>query len=263
MSVNSYLDKLSSELVLNGVEKANIKRSINGLEQRLGYYFNNIENKFIFGSYTRGTMLPRKADSNSDVDYMIVFDNSSNFKPDTYLNHLRKFSECYYSRSEIYRSHPTVVLDLNHIKFELVPAFAAGWFSTGYKIPAPSTNYFDWMSTNPNGFNESLTEKNKETNFKLKPAIRLAKYWNARNGNIYSSFSIEEFMTDKNYSYGCSTVKDYFFEFALSLGTNNLPQASQAKVNRLQKIVNECISYDKLLQTYDAELKIQSLLPRP
>ena len=83
----------------------------------------NIEEKFNFGSYTRVTILQRKADEESDVDYMVVFDNSNNYTPQTFLDRLKRFAETKYSTSEIYQSSPTIVLELNNIKFELVPAY--------------------------------------------------------------------------------------------------------------------------------------------
>ena len=78
MSINSYLEKLSNDLIIRDTEKSSIKTSIETLEKRLGYYFTNIEESFCFGSYTRGTILPRTADSNSDIDYMIVFKRHMN-----------------------------------------------------------------------------------------------------------------------------------------------------------------------------------------
>ena len=69
MSVNSYLSSCASNLVLSSTEKDSISTSINTLETRLTSYFGyNIKEKFKFGSYTRGTILPRKVDDNSDVD---------------------------------------------------------------------------------------------------------------------------------------------------------------------------------------------------
>ena len=71
---------LVSNLVLSSDEKASINTSISTLEYRLELFFgSDIVEKFKFGSFTRDTILPRKADSNSDIDYMIVFNNSNIF----------------------------------------------------------------------------------------------------------------------------------------------------------------------------------------
>ena len=138
MSVNSYLTTLASDLVLSSSEKASISTSISTLSSRLNSYFgSNITNHFQFGSNTRGTILPRKADTDSDIDYMVVFDSTDGQKkPQTYLDRLRRFAEEKYSTSEIAQSNPTIVLSLNHIKFELVPAI----YNYSYQIPSPASS---------------------------------------------------------------------------------------------------------------------------
>lgn len=157
MSVNSYLGNLSSELVLSLGEKDHISNSISTIKSRLDYYFgSNISDKKVFGSYVRGTTLPRKADSNSDIDLMVVFKNEDGYKPQTFLNRLKDFAEYYYSTSEIYQSSPTVVLELNHIKFELTPAYVSCGL---YFIPnGPSK----WMYSDPDGFYNKLTKQLSE-----------------------------------------------------------------------------------------------------
>lgn len=59
---------------------------------------------------TRNTILPRYMDSHSDVDYMVVFKDSG-FRPQTYLERLRRFVERNYTRSQIKQSHPTIQLE--------------------------------------------------------------------------------------------------------------------------------------------------------
>jgi hypothetical protein len=160
MSVQSFLDDLASKLVIKEDEKLKINTSISTLSNRISSYFGSlISDQFKFGSYTRGTILPRKADSHSDIDYMIVFNNPYKYKPQTFLNHLKSFVEAYYQKSEIYQSYPTIALELQHIKFELVPA-TKDWWGT-LRIPSPSNVYEDWITTDPNGFNNQLTEPEK------------------------------------------------------------------------------------------------------
>lgn len=122
MSVNSYLKTLASDLVLSDEEKTSIKTSINAINTRLDFCFSDITEKMVFGSYARGTILPRKADSKSDIDLMIVFSNPYGYKPQSFLNRLKNFAERYYPCSIVYQSSPTIVLELNHIRFELIPA---------------------------------------------------------------------------------------------------------------------------------------------
>lgn len=262
MSLNSYADSLSSNLVLSESEKQSIRTSIYKLKSNLGSYFDDIEEMFEFGSYTRGTILPRKADDESDIDFMIVFKNGSDYKPQTHLNRLKKFAEKYYSTSQIFQSAPTIVLSLNHIKFELVPAYSVTSLRTKlYYIPAPKNIYEEWIITKPNEFNDALTNKNVLENSKIKPTIRLAKYWNANHNNLYASYLLEDYIVRKNYGYCTSSVFDYFSEFALSLSTSHLTQENRIKVERLQNNITEIKNlkmngYDSL-----AEDKLKKLLP--
>ena len=134
MSVNSYLFDLGSSLVLSDTEKDKIVTSINAIKANLDRYFgSSVVEKKVYGSYVRSTILPRKADENSDIDLMVVFNNSEGYKPQAFLNRLKNFAETYYSRSEIYQSNPTVVLELSHIKFELTPAYLE--YGSHYYIP--------------------------------------------------------------------------------------------------------------------------------
>ena len=96
MSVNTYLSSLASGLVLTTTEKNNITKSIDTIRKRLDFYFSDVMDKKVFGSYVRGTILPRKVDDKSDVDLMIVFSNPHNYKPQSFLNRLKGFAEYYY-----------------------------------------------------------------------------------------------------------------------------------------------------------------------
>lgn len=262
MSVNSYAESLSSNLVLSESEKQNIRTSISALRSRLNSYFDDIEEMFEFGSYTRGTILPRKADNSSDIDFMIVFKNGSDYKPQTHLNRLKRFAEKYYSSSEIFQSSPTIVLSLNHIKFELVPAYSSTslWTKT-YNIPAPKNLFEEWILTNPNKFNESLTNKNVSEKSKIKPMIRLAKYWNAKQNHVYSSYLLEEYIVNKSYGYNANSIFDYFADFALSLPTFHLNQTAKSKVESLQNNITEIKNLRIQGYEYSAEEKLKKLLP--
>jgi hypothetical protein len=137
---------------------------------------------------------------------MIVFKNEYNYKPQTFLNKLKNFAETKYSTSEIYSSYPTVVLELSHIKFGLVPAYIS--YGT-YYIPSPSNYLSDWISTYPQQIKDNLLEKNKNYSYNIKPLVRLIKYWNVKKVNKgYTSFNLEEWIIN-SYFYGCSNIKDF------------------------------------------------------
>ena len=206
MSINSYLQQLASDLVLSESEKSSITTSINTIKSRLESYFSDVTEKKTFGSYVRSTILPRKADSQSDVDLMVVFSNPNGYKPQSFLKRLKSFSEYYYSRSEIYQSSPTIVLELNHIKFELTPAYVD---YGNYYIPNGSS---EWIYTDPDGFYDTLTRCNVNNAYKIKPVVRLIKHWNIQKNNrdLASYYLEKRIAEDMMYSYStCTSYTEY------------------------------------------------------
>lgn len=212
MTVLTFLTSTASDAVLSAEETNSINTSIDTLSTRLASYFQSqnitIQQELKFGSSTRDTILPRHMDERSDIDYMIVFD--SGYQPQTYLGRLDRFANLCYPSSEIYQKSPTIVLNLNHIKFELVPAIQTSW-STDYQIPNGAN---DWMSTNPNDFNQQLITKNQAHAYLIKPTIRLVKYWNAKSDYPFQSYLLEKWISELTFpscllrSYN---QKDYFF----------------------------------------------------
>lgn len=256
MSVLSYLEKKASDAVLSNDEKGSINTSITTLKTRLDSYFGeDIKEQFRFGSSTRGTILPRSMDEHSDIDYMIVFKDDDSV-PQTYLDRLKRFAEKYYGKSEIYQSSPTIVLELNHIKFDLVPAKVA-WL-TDYKIPDGAG---DWRGTDPNDFNSKLESKNKDNTNLIKPAIRLAKFWNAKNDYVFESFEFEKGIVDCGY-WGCSNQKDYFFKVIENLSADDeSTQWRKDKILRAKTIVAEVKRLEKANMSTSAETELKKLIP--
>lgn len=254
MSINSYLSELASNLVLSDYEKNGISTSINTLKFRADSYFSGLEEIKIFGSYDRQTILPRKVDENSDIDIMLVFENKDNYKPQSFLNRIKQFVEKYYSRSEIYQSSPTIVLELNHIKFELTPAYVS--YGCCYIPNGP----FNWKYTNPDGFHGDLLECNKNNNFKIKPTIRLIKYWNIKNNNRdLESFFLEEKIAEKmKYSYfTCTSNTEYLIN-----GLEVLKYYTDyKKINNSIDIIKEALENEKDGMPYTALSKIKKLFP--
>jgi len=264
MSVLSYLQTTASNLVLSSSERTSIDNSIVTLKERLNSHFGiSIIEQIKFGSYTRATILPRKADPQSDIDYMIVFDNSNNYKPQAFIERLKRFAETKYSTSEIHRSHPTVVLELNHIMFDLVPAYRATIMYMGslLYIPGPSSSYVDWITTEPNEFNKRLTERNNYSNDLIKPMIRLVKYWNACNDYVYYSYELEQKLLDNMYML-CSNVKDYFYVAINNLSTSGLRQYKIDKVQRAKDIITRVKQFESNYQSDSAETEIKKLIPQ-
>jgi Second Messenger Oligonucleotide or Dinucleotide Synthetase domain len=255
MTVNTYLANRASNAVLSVGEQDSINRSIATLQSRLNSYFGtNLTGHFRFGSSTRGTILPRRMDADSDIDYMVVFAEGG-YTPQTYLNRLKKFVDTYYASSEVKQSSPTIVLELNHIKFDLVPALTNVW--GGYKIPDGPN---EWRTTNPNDFNASLTAKNTSNHSLIKPTIRLMKFWNACSGGIFDSYGLEKWIVDQSYIF-ISLQRDYLFSTFDKLPTPTDTQWRKDKVERAKKIVSDTRGLESGGYPASAEMEIKKLIP--
>ncbi|SCJ44608.1 Nucleotidyltransferase domain [uncultured Clostridium sp.] len=262
MSINGYLTTLASSLIIRDSEKESIARSISTLQTRLNLYFKDeIEEQFCFGSYTRGTILPRKADESSDIDYMIVFKNSEGYMPQTFFRKLKEFANHWYGSSEIYRDSPTIVLELKHIKFELVPAYSSlSYWSKQYYIPAPRATHINWIQTDPNEFNSKIKNKNVKEQSIIKPLVRLLKYWNTRNGHVYSSYELEQHIIDQGYWFE-NNLRDYFYKAVASLQTFGLNSTDTNKVNSFKNKVEQIRDYEQRGYEPYAESELKILLP--
>ncbi len=259
MSVNSYLVNRASSAVLSGAEKASISVSLTTLQNRLASYFvldgDGLTSHFPFGSFTRGTILPRRDDSSSDVDYMIVFEKGG-LAPQSYLDRLKRFVEKRYSTSEIYQSSPTIVLELNHIKFDLVPALS-GYWGAEYRIPKGSK---EWRDTTPNDFNRSLETVNKANNYLVKPAIRLAKIWNSSNGDVFDSYSFEKWIAERSFWF-CHNLRDYLFKIFDGLNESyNYAAWRNERIRRAKGIVAKVRELETLYG-FLAEAEVKKLIP--
>lgn len=255
MSVLSFLTDTASSAVLSSSEQSSITTSITTLQSRMALHFDSsvIKQHFRFGSSTRGTILPRSMDEHSDIDYMIVFSDGS-ATPQTYLNRLKAFVEKRYGSSEIYQSSPTIVLELNHIRFDLVPATTT--WAGELQIPNGSGG---WMTTNPNDFNSTLEAKNKENNSLIKPTIRLMKYWNATSGFPFESFTMEKWICSLSFWFQ-TNQKDYLFAVIDNLGTSSsYSQRVNNEITRAKNIVVKVKQYEKDDMPVTAENEIKKL----
>lgn len=246
MSVNTYLNDLAERAIVRDNERDKIQVSVNAIKERLEQYFaSEVDKIFIFGSYKRRTIISRQFNDDSDVDIMVVFgkkfasfyyyDAINNYpkNPQTYLQKLKEFVELRYPNSICKQSFPAVVLELNHIKFDLVPAIIDNYGI--YKIPNKQSWYrtqtLDWIPTNPNDLDGYLV--NNQT---LRRLVRVAKIWNAKQG-IYESYELEKWIVQQ-YFYG--NLSEHFYRFCELLPIDyNLSQDKQKKNQRLKELARQ------------------------
>lgn len=242
MSVLTYLTSLSSQLVLSTEERISIGVSLGFLKTKLSNWSHSsdIQEQAVFGSYDRDTILPRKYDDGSDVDYMIVFKNPNNYQPETFRGWLKKFAEEKYTRSEIYLDYPTTVLELSHIKFELVPAIKPMWGT--YMIPDNTTIFSKWQSTNPFTLKNTITEASK-INHNIRPLIRVMKYWNVLNGKPYASYELEQKIANMPFWYSKNLEECFYFFVEALIPEYSMSQSKKNAVNKLKNVARQAQYY--------------------
>ena len=160
-TINYRLQKIAEDLFIkyNSKERVYIDEKIENFKKNIKLYFGNaVDEILVFGSYKRSTILPREFDENSDIDVLIVFNQQINsFNSETYRNHIKRFALAKYPTTKVVKDHPSVVLEMQKIKFDLVPSkYVSTFWTQTYQIPNRESV---WTNTDPIGFNNLLTER--------------------------------------------------------------------------------------------------------
>ncbi len=209
--INTYLTSHAKELLIDPNKKERIDVSIAHLKKEVwGLFQNKLSDIIVFGSYDRETIIT--TDNEADVDIMILF-KKNEFQPDTYLKHLKEFCEKNYPRSVIYPDHPTIAIEMEHIKFELVPT--TPYSDSIVKIPAPRSKDLKWISTSPQDFKNKLQSKDKNNKGLILPLVRIYKHWIITHEKPFSSYELEKCIIEKLYD--CTTLRDYYFYAASAI----------------------------------------------
>jgi predicted nucleotidyltransferase len=208
-TINSILTTFAQQNLVLGYqsnEREKIESSLSHLEKLIKDTLSGQIKEIIrFGSYTRNTILPRKYDPQSDIDLMIVFQHDGNTSPETYRNKIKRIIENSYPNSLSKKDFPVIKLELNHIMFDLVPAYVdvLFWGKKKYYIPRRQSNWSKWQETLPNDINEQLSKKNQDYgNNIVRNVIRLCKHWNAINGRIFDSYEMEKWIVGRYFYIG-------------------------------------------------------------
>lgn len=263
MDVNEYLTTLVKKLSVTKDEKEKIDNSINYLKGKIWERFQERLSKVeVFGSYDRGTSLSPAIDKNADVDILIIF-KTNDYQPDTFLKHLNEFAGNLYKRSDVSPDHPAITIELNHVKFELVPAY---WKERVFSdddlmIPAPRNKEIKWIETEPQRLKEKLEAKNRKENQLITPLIILIKYLNYLYGKPYDSYIIEQFAV--NLYYPENGLKNHLFEMINDMKTANQTQGQVALINELKLRRKNLLNLEKNGLTDYIEQELEKFLPMP
>ncbi|MEW5925914.1 MAG: nucleotidyltransferase domain-containing protein [Gemmatimonadota bacterium] len=255
----AYLKNTADALTMTDAQAEAVEKSLVALRRGLTEYFPDlVKEQITFGSYTRGTNLPLRVDPYSDVDHMVVFARDRGERPQTFLDRLKRFADDRYPRSLANQSRPAVVLILNHIRFDLVPAYKDWWGD--YRIPARATAFEEWIDTAPNDFKPYLDRRHRETDFQMKPLIRLLKYWNALNDYPFETYRLEKKIANRWYPF-CDTLAEYLASAFDGLSNLDLRSDAREAVRRARKIIDDARRASRSKDSTAVEMEIQRLLP--
>src|SRR5690606_37799399 len=115
--------------------------------------------------------------------------------PGTYRRNILDALSAAYPKSAVKKDFPTIKLELNHIMFDVVPAYTEEFLGKTYYIPSANDN---WQETKPNDINNGLARKNQSYGYNIvRNIIRLCKHWNASAGYVYESYGMEKWIVER------------------------------------------------------------------
>jgi len=238
ININSKLVSFAqNELVLGYSDKererinVSIEQIKKVLKNKLGEEIREI---LLFGSYTRNTIIPRKYDRKSDIDLMIIFNIKDTVKkPARYRMKLKLACAQAYQKSFYSVDSPAVKLLLNHIKFDLVPAYTEDFPYTPGKYYYIPDKYEEWQSTEPNDINPRLSSLNQEYgNNVIRNVLRLCKHWNASAGYPLESYTMEKQIIEQAYWFKEDTYNRFLITINNIAGTMPKVKLALSQIER-------------------------------
>jgi Second Messenger Oligonucleotide or Dinucleotide Synthetase domain len=143
-------------------------------------------NPWLIGSYSRQTILRQERDidimvSLSPAKYWETYKSNSSGLVYLVRNALNKE----YAKSEVTSSGAAVVMEMTVFNVDVVPVFPRD--GGGYLV---ANGHNTWKATNPNVHFKLVEDHNKQDD-RLKPLIKVMKFWNVCNGSLLESFHLE------------------------------------------------------------------------
>lgn len=192
-----------------------------------GQFADRIVTSFLSGSYARDTAI-RPID---DVDIVFVINPGYWTLPAHLPNTLpipgrvlESFAAAIryrYPVSSVFGQRRSVRLQLNHLDIDVVPAVNAD--TTGVVIWIPDETANQWIKSSPRQHAEFATTTNQRSGGRLKPLVKLLKFWNANlpSTSKLRSFAVETIATRLYSNVGLSSLQEgliAFLDFICYLG---------------------------------------------
>lgn len=195
MTLLQSIDKLIDNITVTDRQEENIKNSLSNIEGHLKKKDNDLHvaETFTNGSWERDTIIRPL----NDVDLFAVLnrdkweDDAGNLpspqsvltKMKTYLNGLADYKD------KVTQDRPCVTIKLSDKNFDILPSFEQ--VGGGYLIP--NYDLKSWTYSYPEQLTKNLNDTHRSNSYKLKPVVKVIKYWNRDlNDKYIPSFHIEE-----------------------------------------------------------------------
>jgi hypothetical protein len=195
-SVEPQLWALVSEIEPTPTQKQGAVRSQNYLRELLnnGQMAARIRSSYLSGSYARDTAI-RPLD---DVDIIFVIDPSywpsglwGRPSPEAVLTTFAGAIRYRYPVSSAYGQRRSVRLELFHLNIDCVPAIEDSEGSDFIWIPDRDAE--EWIKSSPRRHSAEATAANQFNGGRLKPLVKLLKYWNS---NLPSTVRVRSFLIE-------------------------------------------------------------------
>lgn len=139
----------------------------------------------LMGSYARHTQIRTER----DIDLLVVLADDPHWKTYQYrsaslVRDLRKAIKKSYPKTKLSHDEIAVVMEMDVLNFDVVPAFAS---VDHFVVPNGDGG---WQVTNPLHHIALMQDRNKKDG-RLKPLVKLLKYWNKRNDSRFRSLHLE------------------------------------------------------------------------
>lgn len=185
-------DTFRKNIELTDDQRAKIKRSHIHLREKILQPLSYVSHSFLTGSYKKRTLIKPA----NDIDVFVVLSGYDQYdiKSNTILDKLKKDLQKSYPNTKISQDKPCIVIEFNHITFELTPAIEIeSWFGhNSFYIPEQSKKN-EWQQIeNPRVLEDKLVQANQRLRQNLNPLIKMMKKCNYVNNLKKKSFEIEE-----------------------------------------------------------------------
>ncbi len=249
------IDEMIDNISVTDRQEESIETSTSNLDDNLTNDDNDldVDSTFVNGSYERDTII-RPLD---DVDIFAVLNRkewSDEYgvlpDPQSVLTKIKnKLNSLSDYKDKVTQDRPCVTVKLSDKNFDVLPSFEESY--GGYLIP--NYDLASWTYTYPEQLTNNLNECHRNNNYKIKPMVKVVKYWNReKNKKRVPSFQVEETMITyfnvnsfANYEEGIRSWfnnAEYYLDKS-KFKTANKYDDSISKIKKVKEKLNEAKSH--------------------